>query len=84
MRAFVELRRLASIVTTDYSELKRQIDDVKDYVEEILADQNEINEDTQTQLSAINQALAELSVAHKATIKPRRPIVGFNIPNKEE
>ena len=83
MRAFVELRRMASIVTTDYSELRRQIDNVKEYVEDILADQNEINEDTQAQLTAINQVLAELSVDRKAINKPRRPIIGFNVPKED-
>lgn len=84
MRAFVELRRLATIVTTDYADLKLQIDDMRAYVEELLSDQNEINEDTQAQLTAINQALAELSAERNTVRQPRRPIIGFSIPNKEE
>ncbi len=44
MRAFVELRRLTQLATTSYQELQREINDVKDYIEDILRDQNDINE----------------------------------------
>lgn len=42
----------------------------------VMTSQNDINEDTQVQLTAINQALAELSVSRRADDKPRRSI-GF-------
>jgi hypothetical protein len=48
--------------------------------EKVLTDQNDINEDTRTQLELINQILAELQVQKKLE-KPRRPI-GF-IQSKE-
>ena len=44
MRAFVELRRLTQLATTSYQELQREINNVKDYIEDILKDQNDINE----------------------------------------
>lgn len=50
-------------------------------IEDILSDQNDINEDTRAQLELINQSLAALQSTHK---QPRRPIIGFSIPNKEE
>ena len=75
MRAFVELRRLTQLAATSYQELKREIDDVKDYIEEILRDQNDINEEHGAQLEAISQVLAELQA--KPQPKPRRRI-GFN------
>ena len=43
-----------------YDELKKEIEKVKDEMNEILADQNDINESTRAQLDAISTALAEL------------------------
>ena len=48
----------------------------ENYMEEIFANQNDINEDTRIQLELINQTLAELQVHQKLSDKPRRPI-GF-------
>ncbi len=45
-------------------------------MEEIFANQNDINEDTRIQLELINQTLAELQVHLILSDKPRRPI-GF-------
>lgn len=75
MRAFVELRRLTQLATASYKELQREINDVKDYIEDILKDQNDINEDHSAQLEAISIALAELQT-QKRQDKPRNPI-GF-------
>ena len=55
---------------------------LKEEVNEILADQNDINESTRAQLDAISTALAELQ-AKPAVEKPRRPI-GFIQPKDEE
>ena len=77
MRAFVEFRRMAVALhsdTNDINQLKLEVKSVKDYIEEILADQNDINEENRMQLELINQALAELQVGR--TNKKRRPI-GF-------
>ena len=61
MRAFVMLRHLAMQPLPDSNaELRREIQAVRDEMNEILADQNEINEDTRAQLDAISTALAEL------------------------
>ena len=56
--------------------------DILTYIDDILADQNDINESTRAQLDAISTALAELQ-AKPAEDKPRRPI-GFIQPNDEE
>lgn len=73
MRAFVALRKLPPLVRKDdLIKVKRE---VIDYIDEILADQNDINESTRAQLDAISTALAELQVKRPAN-KPRRPI-GF-------
>lgn len=60
MRAFVELRRFVGMVSMDYVELKKEITEVRNYIEEILADQNDINEEHSAQLEAISLALVEL------------------------
>lgn len=84
MRAFVEFRRIAAALPTntdDIKELKREMQGIKDYIEEILADQNDINEENRMQLELINQALAELQVERKSS--ERRPI-GFLQPNDKK
>ncbi len=80
MRAFVSLRQVAAIVKqSDLSEMRK---DILAYIDDILADQNDINESTRAQLDAISTALAELQ-AKPAASKPRRP-VGFIQPHAEE
>ena len=77
MRAFVAVRRLISNPPVDKNaELREEMKKLKDYMEEIFADQNDINEDTRIQLELINQTLAELQVHQKLSDTPRRPI-GF-------
>ena len=83
MRAFVAMRRLISNPPVDKNaELREEMKKLKDYMEEIFADQNDINEDTRMQLELINQTLAELQVHKKLSDKPRRPI-GFIQPQED-
>ena len=82
MRAFVEIRRLNQLAATTYQELQREIDDVKNYIEEGLKDQNDINEAHGMQLEAIILALSELQMK-KRQEKPRRRI-GYDVKPGEE
>ena len=83
MKAFVAYRHLAELpLAATYLDLRKQLEDLKNEVNEILADQNDINESTRAQLDAISTALAELQ-AKPAAGKPRRPI-GFIQPNDKE
>ena len=82
MRAFVELRRLTQLASASYQELQREITEVKEYIEDILRDQNDINEEHSAQLEAISIALSELQ-AKKRSEKPMKPI-GFNAPQYKE
>jgi len=59
--------------------LQNEIRHLKYYIESILSDYNDINEDTRVQLELINQILAEIQVKNKWTDKPRNPI-GFLKP----
>ena len=78
MRAFVAVRQLIlNPPINEVKELQYEVRRLKEYVEEIFSDQNEINEDTRLQLELINESLAELQAKKKESEKPRRQI-GFH------
>jgi len=80
VRAFVAVRQLILNPPTDrMTELEKQMLELKQYVEEIFTDYNDINEDTRLQLELINNSLAELQTKNKEINKPRNPI-GFHAP----
>ena len=80
MRAFVAVRQMIALPPSDkLTELQSEVAELKSYVEEILSDQNDINEETAMQLELINQSLAELQMKRKKEEKPRNPI-GFIKP----
>lgn len=81
MRAFVAVRKMLSLPKRDeLAQLQADVKKLKDYVEDILTDQNDINEETTMRLELIEQSLAELQATSKST--PQRRI-GFNINNNE-
>ena len=83
MRAFVAIRQLIANPPPDkHSLLQKEVKELKEYIEEMFSDQNDINEDTRIQLELINQTLAELQVHQKLSDKPRRPI-GFIQPEED-
>jgi len=76
MRAFVAMRQMMTIQPTDrYEQLSAEVKQLKDYVEEILTDQNDINESTSMQLELINEAIARLEASNRNTAQRRR--IGF-------
>ena len=76
-RAFVAMRQALNVLSlpAKLSELELSINNLRNEVDEILADQNDINESTRAQLDAISTALAELQ-AKEQNQKTRRRI-GF-------
>ena len=78
MRAFVAVRQIvaANPVSLRLSSLERNFDELKQDLEEIFADYNDINEDTRAQLDAINLALADLQATRKE--KRDRKRIGFD------
>jgi hypothetical protein bfra3_18574 len=77
MRAFVAIRQLIANPPVDrVGGVEKQMKELKDYMEEVFADYNDINDDTRMQLELINQTLAELQSRKKIEEKPRNPI-GF-------
>ena len=80
MRAFVAFRHLATQPLPDSNtELRKEVKALRDELEEILADQNDINEMTQAQLDAISEALAEL----QAKPRSQRQRIGFVKDNND-
>jgi hypothetical protein len=80
MRAFVAVRKMFMTQPTDrITELQNEITELKEYIEEVFSDYNDINEDTQMQLELINQSLAELQANKNISGIFRRPI-GFIKP----
>lgn len=82
MKAFVAYRHLAELpLAATYLDLRKQIENLRNEVNDILSDQNDINESTRAQLDAISTALAELqsSRCQNDTLNKRRPI-GFIQP----
>lgn len=83
MRAFIAARQLIANPPVDkISLLQQEVKELKKYMEEVFADQNDINEDTRLQFELINRTLAELQVKHRVQEKTGRRPVGFVIPKK--
>ena len=81
MRAFVAVRQMIADDSPikRLSTLEKNFYELKQDLEEIFADYNDINEDTRAQIESINTTLAELQ--RKPADKPRRP-VGFIKPKE--
>ena len=83
MRAFTEFRKIATTLTLPYLpadvvQLRKDFEELKLDIEDILHDQNDINESTRSQLEAISTALAELQADHRK--QPNRKPIGFIQP----
>ncbi len=77
MRAFVIMRQMVTEAkAAPLTQLEQKIDKLAVYVEDILKDQNDFNEDMQIQLDNISEVIAELQVTHKISNSPRKR-VGF-------
>ena len=87
MRAFVEFRHMATTLSlpnsnADVAQLRKDFENLKLDIEDILHDQNDINESTQSQLDAISAALAELQ-SKEPRQTPRRRI-GFVVSEERK
>ena len=85
MRAFTEFRHMASTLSlpssnADVAQLRKDFEELKLDIEDILRDQNDINESTRAQLDAISTALTELQSKEP---RKRRPI-GFIVPDEKK
>ena len=85
IRAFVEFRHMAATLSlpsssADVAQLRKDFEELKLDIEDILRDQNDINESTRAQLDAISTALTELQSKEP---RKRRPI-GFIVPDEKK
>ena len=85
IRAFVEFRKKATMLSlpssnADVVQLRKDFEELKLDIEDILRDQNDINESTRAQLDAISTALTELQSKEP---RKRRPI-GFIVADEKE
>ena len=82
-RAFVAMRQIiANSPVIMSAQLQKEMKELKEYIEDVFADPNDINEDPRMQIELINQVLAELQVHKKLSEKTRRPI-GFILPKED-
>ena len=72
MRAFVAIRQLILNPPTDKAdELQKEVRELKQYIEEVFEDYNDINDDTRMQLELINETLAELQTKKRSNVLPQ-------------
>lgn len=80
VRAFVAMRQF--VLTTPQSktdQLQNEVRELKEYIEDVFSDYNDINDDTRMQLELINETLAELQTKNK-TLNTTRRQVGYIKP----
>ena len=83
MQVFVAMRQLIHTSPVDnIGELKNELKELKEYIEDVFTDQNDINEDTRIQLELINQTLAELQTKDRGFKERKR--IGYKLPGCEE
>ena len=88
MRAFTMIRKtLAALTRTEnrQGQLELKMERLSNYIEDILRDQNDINEEVSAQMDAISQSLAELAtkVDDLTYKKPHQlPEIGFEAIDK--
>ena len=83
MRAFVAVRQmLSNPIESRVERIETQVKELKQYMEEVLVDQNDINDDTMIQLELINQTLAELQTKDRGFKERKR--IGYQLPGCEE
>ena len=85
MRAFTEFRRIASTLalpnpSADIAQLRKDFEELKLDIEDILHDQNDINEETRAQLDAISDALTELQGQRPTSALPE---IGYTAIRKQ-
>ena len=87
MRAFVFVRQLIyNPYNNDVSNLRQEINQLKEYVENVFTDYNNINDDTRQQIEIINQKLTEMQTQPRFPDRPRLKVGFFTeqqIKNKE-
>lgn len=78
MRAFVSVRKMLNQPPADnFAVLEKRVAKLEQYMDEVIGDFNDINEDTRMQLELINESLAELQTGNKKSENGIRRKIGF-------
>jgi hypothetical protein len=84
IRAFIAIRQIVLNPPTDkITKLQQEVKELKEYIEEVFADYNDVNEDTRMQLELINETLAELQSNKSREREKSRARIGFYTPPEE-
>lgn len=86
MRAFVKMRTtlaFAERLSMDLEQLRHQVSELNHYLEDVMRDQNDINEETSMQLQLINESLAEMRIKEKTPATQSKKI-GFKTQVRQE
>ena len=86
MRAFVKMRTtlaFAERLSMDLEQLRHQVSELNHYLEDVMRDQNDINEETSMQLQLINESLAEMRVKEKTPATQSKKM-GFKTQVRQE
>lgn len=74
MRAFLVMRKLLQAPPeSNIAVIRRNLELLQKQMDELFADQNDINEDTRMQLELIHEAIAELQ-SKKSSVHSRNPL----------
>ena len=86
VRAFVAMRQLAlNPPTNKITELENWMKELQRYMDDVFTDQNNINQNTRTQLELLGQSLAELhSLRQMFEVDPNRRRVGYVANNNRD
>lgn len=77
MRAFVAVRQMLAKPKPDQlSILEDRVNKLEKYIEEVITDINDVNEDTRMQIELVNESLAEMR-ADSMPLRKRRNGIGF-------
>lgn len=60
MRAFVEMRKMLTVSRHDLESVRQELQKQREYIDNIMTTQNEVNTELSQQLQLISQSLAEL------------------------
>lgn len=78
MRAFVSVRKMLNQPPADsFAVLEKRVAKLEQYMDEVIGDFNDINEDTRMQLELIDESLAELQTGNKKSENGIRRKIGF-------
>lgn len=84
MRTFVSVRQYVAVNRCEHCQVESKVDKLAAYIDEILADQNEINEDTRNAITVLQAAVFSESSGGKGKRVFEMEVKGFKTETKRE